>query len=329
MPRVSIITPLHNKGPYIAETIRSVIAQTLPDWEMIIVENGSTDDGPGQVEAIARTAPRIRLILAPKPSLGPGTPRNLGLDHATGEWILFLDADDLIEPDYLEKTLEAARSNPSANVIVGGWREFTTNSSEASHEHIPNTLGCTRDVLLAKSAAVAPWILHAAIIRKSSLARNRWPEHLDRFPDEDTAFWFAVLTESTVAWHRNCGALYRKPSHTTRSTSGTLIDRINGHTDIITHNLALAEKRNITILPPAACSFSMIYEVYYRKALESGDAPARTLALQLATQWLRRCNSKTWNTRLRKLIGIANVQRLRRVCVPLRGVLRLRRDLGP
>jgi len=313
---ISIITPLHNKGPYIAETLQSVSAQTVPDWEMIVVENASTDDGPEQVATIAHHDSRIRLIRAAKASAGPGAPRNLGLDHATGEWILFLDADDLITPNHLESLLECANQHADAAVIAGGWREFTTSPAETSHEHIPNTFGFSKETLLPRAAAVAPWILHAAIIRKSILTRNRWPEPLDRFPDEDTAFWFAVLTDATVAWHHHCGALYRKPSHITRSTSGALIDRIHGHTQIITHNLALAEQRNVTVLPAAACSFSMIYEVYYRKALESGDAPARTLALRLATQWLRTCDSTTWNTRLRKLLGIANVQRLRRILRP-------------
>jgi glycosyltransferase involved in cell wall biosynthesis len=60
MPLVSIITPLHNKGPFVAETIRSVLAQTLPDWELIVVENGSADNGPEVVRQFsdARNASR-------------------------------------------------------------------------------------------------------------------------------------------------------------------------------------------------------------------------------------------------------------------------------
>ena len=312
MPRVSIITPLHNKGPYIAKTIRSVVAQTIQDWEMIIVENGSSDDGPQQVEIIARAEPRIRLIRAPGTSRGPGAPRNLGLGQSTGDWVLFLDADDLIEPDYFQEALEVARSSPEADLIAGGWREFTKSPADASHEHIPSTFGFDRDMLLAKSVAIAPWILHAAIIRKSILtSRNPWPEEFDRYADEDTAFWFALLTKAAVAWHRGCGALYRKLPQGSRSTSGTLMDRIEGHTRIIAHNFATAAEGSITLAAAASCSVSMIYEVYYRKAIESGDSAARTLALRLATQWLRQCDATNWNTRLRKLIGIANVQRLR------------------
>ncbi len=81
MPQVGIIAALHNKGPYVAETIRSVLAQTMPDWALIVVENGSTDDGPEIVRQFPD--PRIRLVVSPKQ--GPGAARNVGLAHATGE----------------------------------------------------------------------------------------------------------------------------------------------------------------------------------------------------------------------------------------------------
>ncbi len=81
MPAVSIITALHNKGPYIAETIRSVLAQTVSDWELIVVENGSTDDGPGNAASFSDE--RIRLVISPK--TGPGAARNHGLQLACGD----------------------------------------------------------------------------------------------------------------------------------------------------------------------------------------------------------------------------------------------------
>lgn len=313
MPRVSIITPLHNKGQFITQTIRSVISQITPDWEMIVVENGSTDDGPEQAATIVREEPRVRLLHAPASVRGPGAARNHGLDHASGDWILFLDADDLIVPEYLADALEVALANPQANLIVGGWREFTTNPQEASYDHIPVTYGCPRDMVLARAVACVQWAPNAALIAEKLARNNRWPEQFDPFADEDTPFWFAILTEATPAWHRGCGALYRNLSHGTRSTTGTLMERIHCHTRIFEHNLALAETRNIRLPLAAACSISMIYEVYYRNAIASGDLSARDLTLRLATRWLRDCDCKSWNTRLRKLIGIRAVNFLRNI----------------
>ena len=62
MPKVSIITPLHNKGPYVEETLCSVLAQTMPDWELIVVENGSTDNGPEVVRKLPDS--RIQLVVS-------------------------------------------------------------------------------------------------------------------------------------------------------------------------------------------------------------------------------------------------------------------------
>ena len=133
MTKVSIITALHNKGPYIAETIRSVLAQTMPDWELVVVENGSTDNGPELVRQFADA--RIRLDVSPKQ--GPGAARNFGLGLATGEWILFLDADDLIEADYLAQKLETAKNCPQAGIIAGRWQEFVEGKPQQLSMRIP------------------------------------------------------------------------------------------------------------------------------------------------------------------------------------------------
>lgn len=89
MPRISIITPLHNKGPFVAETLASVQAQTFADWEMIVVENHSSDNGPAQVEHAASQDDRILLLRASDSVRGPCAARNLGLCEARGEWVLF------------------------------------------------------------------------------------------------------------------------------------------------------------------------------------------------------------------------------------------------
>src|SRR5438046_1358873 len=115
MPRVSVITPLFNKAVYISETIRSVLAQTMRDWELIVVENGSTDDGPELVGQFLDS--RIRLVDSVK--RGPSAARNVGINLAAGEWLLFLDADDLIEKTYLERRLIAGSVDAFAEVVAG------------------------------------------------------------------------------------------------------------------------------------------------------------------------------------------------------------------
>src|SRR5947209_3795753 len=99
--RVSVIIPLYNKAPYVRRTLDSVRAQTFADYEVIVVDDGSTDGGAAVVEGFGD--PRFRLIA--QPNAGPGAARNRGLAEAGGEFVAFLDADDEWLPTFLERSL--------------------------------------------------------------------------------------------------------------------------------------------------------------------------------------------------------------------------------
>lgn len=106
--RVSIITPMYNAKRYIAQTIQSVLAQTYPDWEMIIVDDCSTDDSPAIVQEFARADQRIRYFRQPENG-GIACARNTAIGFATGKYIAFLDSDDLWKPEKLERQLAFMR----------------------------------------------------------------------------------------------------------------------------------------------------------------------------------------------------------------------------
>ena len=114
-PSVSIIMPAYNAEKYIDEAIDSVISQTFANWELIIVNDGSTDDTQKIVEAYVSSDTRIKLINQENKRLGAA--RNEGIKNAKGEWVAFLDADDLWVDVKLEKQLAAAAVYPDAGVI--------------------------------------------------------------------------------------------------------------------------------------------------------------------------------------------------------------------
>ncbi len=111
-PLVSVIIPAYNGAKTIVETIASVQAQTLRDWEIILIDDGSTDETAAIVEAIGD--PRIQVYRYP--NAGQGESRNRGACHATGEFFAFLDADDLWSSDKLERMVKAIGENPKAAV---------------------------------------------------------------------------------------------------------------------------------------------------------------------------------------------------------------------
>ncbi len=227
---ISIITPLHNKGPYIAETIQSVLSQTMRDWEMIVVENGSNDDGPDIVSQFSDT--RISLVIADSTVRGPGAARNVGFQRAKGKWILFLDADDLLEPDYLAQRLTVLEKYPDATVVAGPWQNFRDDTPGVLEKHLPNGWKPPFGPPPPSTYAYSPWALHAAIVRRDILSSTPWLPELDKCPAEDNAFWFRTLFRGIVHWQSDPGALYRQQTPNSRDRLAhnmhTLMDSVNG-----------------------------------------------------------------------------------------------------
>lgn len=108
-PLVSIIVPAFNASTHIERTLRSVLAQTLKSLEVVVVDDGSTDDTKSRVERLATADSRIRL-LANDRNRGPSYTRNAALEAAGGEWLSILDADDCMQPERLATLVQEAES---------------------------------------------------------------------------------------------------------------------------------------------------------------------------------------------------------------------------
>jgi teichuronic acid biosynthesis glycosyltransferase TuaG len=107
---VSIITPAYNCTKFLPETVKSAQAQTYTNWEMLIVDDCSTDDTVEMIKKLSAEDSRIRLLQLPENS-GTAMARNLGMANAQGEYIAFLDSDDLWHPDKLQKQIEFMTAN--------------------------------------------------------------------------------------------------------------------------------------------------------------------------------------------------------------------------
>lgn len=117
MPLFSIITPLYNKAPYVGKAINSVLAQTFSNWELIVVDDGSTDGSDIIVKSFSDS--RIHLIL--QKNTGVATARNNGVAKASAPYICFLDADDWWEMTYLENMMGLINRNPHAGIYGTGY----------------------------------------------------------------------------------------------------------------------------------------------------------------------------------------------------------------
>jgi glycosyltransferase involved in cell wall biosynthesis len=301
MSRVSIITALHNKGPYVAETIRSVLAQTVPDWEMIVVENGSADNGPDVVRQFSDA--RIRLAVSPK--CGPGAARNFGLGRAIGEWVLFLDADDLIQPDYLDERLRLLQNHSKANLLAGWWEEFKDGSPEDKAIRKPAAYGGTTQDIANAAIAYAPWALHAALVRKKLLRPCApWAEYLDAQPYEDAAFWFPIVCNSSPVWSDKAGALYRIQTTASRNEIVSSERAIRGIVGAVSANTKYL--KSIGRKPNSVQTGNLVrtFEAAYRMALRMHNRDAARVAFQHAQRWLQQTHSAGASIKLRRWLGL-------------------------
>src|SRR5215213_5930752 len=125
-PAVSVITIFLDEEEFLEEAIASVRGQTFEDWELILVDDGSTDASPAIAALHAAADPkRIRLISHPgRKNRGMSASRNTGIAAARGEYIAFLDGDDVYLPQKLEMQVQILRDNPAAAMVYGATKHW-------------------------------------------------------------------------------------------------------------------------------------------------------------------------------------------------------------
>jgi succinoglycan biosynthesis protein ExoO len=154
VPAVSVIVANYNAAAFVEAALRSVLAQSLTDIEVIVADDASTDDGPALIAAIAARDPRVRLLRA-QANGGPAAARNRCLDAARGRWIAIMDSDDLMHPRRLERLVRAAEAD-GADIAADDLLIFHQDGAAA-----PET--CLR------GEAAAFWVDAAAYVRANVL----------------------------------------------------------------------------------------------------------------------------------------------------------------
>src|SRR5262249_58606871 len=120
-PTVSVVTCFLNAEKYLEEAVQSVIAQTYPHWELLLIDDGSRDRSSALAKSFAARYPeKIRYLEHPgHKNLGKSTSRNLGIREANGKYVALLDADDLFLPEKLDRQVGVLESHPEAGLIYG------------------------------------------------------------------------------------------------------------------------------------------------------------------------------------------------------------------
>lgn len=207
-PGFSVVIPLYNKAGQITATLGSVLSQTVLPREVIVIDNGSTD---GSVEAVTAIAhPLLRLVH--EAQRGPGPARNRGIAEAGGDWIAFLDADDLWAPNHLEVLASLVQRHPACALVGTGFlRETKPSAPPPADPAAPSAPSREIDFFAGDNCDLV-WT-SAVAVRREVLQR------LGGFADfpagEDTDLWirlalahdFAISTAQTAIYVRGHGGI--------------------------------------------------------------------------------------------------------------------------
>lgn len=136
--KYSVVIPLYNKEHYIAGTLRSVLTQTFPDYEVIVVDDGSTDHSLQACKTVQ--SDKIRVVQ--QVNQGVSAARNKGIELAAGEYICFLDADDTWHPDYLQNIETIVQKYPQSDIFVTAYRIIYANGRCKESHRLPQANGC-------------------------------------------------------------------------------------------------------------------------------------------------------------------------------------------
>lgn len=150
-PNVSVIVPCYNAEPFLRRCVESVLAQTEPGWELLLVNDGSTDGTSGLCRALAADDARIRVL--EQENAGVSAARNAGLDAARGTYVTFIDSDDALAPAALETLLAAARRE-SADIAEGGMRyEDKTGAERWTYRPAPEVVRSAAELIARRIPA--------------------------------------------------------------------------------------------------------------------------------------------------------------------------------
>ncbi|MDY3110315.1 MAG: glycosyltransferase family 2 protein [Lachnospiraceae bacterium] len=217
---ISIVVPVYNAAPYIENTVQMVLQQTYQDFELILVDDCSTDNSVALLEELLEQRKDVRLRLVKKErNQGAAAARNTGLDMASGRYIAFLDADDVWLPHRLEAGLRFMEEK-KAGFVFSAY-EFGDEQARGTGKivHVPEKL--TYRKALSRTVVFTTTTLFDTTLVPKELLR------MPTVPSEDTATWWQILRNGHVAYGLDqVLAIYRRPAKSLSSNKLVALQRI-------------------------------------------------------------------------------------------------------
>lgn len=230
-PRVSIVTPVLNAGRFLQEAIESVLAQTSDSWELLLVDDGSTDGSPATAERYASAHPERIRCLAHEGRLNKGASasRNLGIRHARGEFLAFLDADDVYLPRKLEQQVPLLEAHPEAAMLYAAteyWHSWSGRPEDAARDWTWRKYGAEPGTVVQPPRMLVTFLqdggtvpcMGSVLVRREAVERVGGWEDSFRYICTDQVFHAKLCLEFPVFIADACWDRYRQHEASSCST---------------------------------------------------------------------------------------------------------------
>lgn len=192
-PTISVVIPNYNRADLLIQAITSVLEQSYPVMEILVCDDGSTDDSKSKVLTLQKNHPHIQWIDCGKNGR-PAIPRNIGIAAARGEWIAFLDNDDTWARDKIEKQLQAAEHSGCAIICTNAWRITADQKATAALIHLKEGIYTFKDLLSENFIVCSSILLRKDILNTSSL----FPKSPAFKAIEDYALWLELALDHSI-----------------------------------------------------------------------------------------------------------------------------------
>ncbi|MES2225114.1 MAG: glycosyltransferase family 2 protein [Patescibacteria group bacterium] len=234
MPLVSVIIPAFNREKYLEAAVRSVLAQTLADIEVLIVDDASTDATPAIVDRLAQEDSRVRVIHHAENKYRSGA-LNTGLDHASGSYISFLDSDDYYLPDKLARQVAFLEAHPESDGVYGDYEVLAEDMADTIPVRAVFSTETIREKLIANAHGEAIEVMPGRFIPSCSVLITSSVFNTIRFDPtlrnkEDFDMWMQILGKGFV-FTRLPGSTYVYRRH--EDQKSFVSDRITISSEII------------------------------------------------------------------------------------------------
>jgi glycosyltransferase involved in cell wall biosynthesis len=305
-PKVSVIVPAYNAGEFLKESIDSVLIQTMEDFELLIVDDGSTDD-TYKIATGYQDDPRI--IVLRKPNGGLSSARNFGIERSRGEYVTYHDADDIYEPEYLQICVDFLEKNPDVSIVFTDAVYF--GESKYAGRRFQEVYPPNPPITFAKAVSRVSSIGGFATFRRDVISRVGLFDYI--YGAEDLDYWLRAL-------HAGCRieALPEMMCRYRRHSSAISMGGLDGRRGIIE---LLRKWRNNPELTPEELE---AVESYYKETqwrLDIGEAFAHVHSKDYGLAMEKFRKASQYRSRLRYKLARMALEIAPNV---LRGALRFR-----